>query len=33
VPGRRPVNAWIKPTACDWCGQKDHDPIKPTDND
>ncbi|MEU1668548.1 hypothetical protein ABZ547_34200 [Streptomyces sparsogenes] len=21
------------PTACDWCGQQDHDPIKPLDDD
>jgi hypothetical protein len=21
------------PTACDWCGQRDHDPIKPQDGE
>ncbi|GAA1143358.1 hypothetical protein GCM10009577_79200 [Streptomyces javensis] len=28
-PGKRTA----APTACDWCGQRDHDPIKPQDDD
>ncbi|WP_445520969.1 ATP-binding protein [Streptomyces sp. NEAU-174] len=29
-PGKRTA---APPTACDWCGQRDHDPIKPQDDD